>query len=284
MLSLNSTVLTQPQGLCNIGANCYFNALMQCLFSCTSVYETLDEIKDEPFVKQNRLADTLVSVWKSHINGTATSNNVLPIYRDMLEVARKQQSIVRMDSGQQDSHEGLMMIFTALESIPHIQRLFNNRYLCTVVCTQCKQTVVSHKDVSSFVDIPEDFDGQTLQSYLLSRKTTLDDYQCVCGYKGPQEMVINLTRAPNVIPILLKKYTRKTNIQLPQTMSFPGLNGTRLNYQLVACCEHSGSMGGGHYWATALRSSGEYNLNDNSYGSGTVATTESTYIAFYHYV
>ena len=94
---------------------------------------------------------------------------------------------------------------------------------------------------------------------------------------------------PEILPIIFKKYDNKmkkleVKTLFPEKLEFTASGGKKkLVYKLVAQCEHSGTLNGGHYYAIGLRKDGWKLLNDSFVTDGTPGPTNNTYMVFYHF-
>jgi len=105
-----------------------------------------------------------------------------------------------------------------------------------------------------------------------------------CGNSENKIKISYISMLPEIIPIIFTKYNKKTIINFPEFLTFNKLGGGELKYKLVAQSEHSGSMGGGHYYAIAQRKDDVYLFNDGSYSKNNFNPTLNTYMIFYHYI
>jgi hypothetical protein len=308
------------QGFINLGATCYFNSLLQCLLSCPSIYKTLDNIKDKEYVKQNRLAQNMMKLWNASLRGESIREMCIPIWRDIIAISRAKNNRVRMDNGQQDAHEGLMMFLDAMETIPEVRRLFEHRHRTQILCDKCKEFVVDKREANLVFEVQPDLKTEQverfkaiddfyqtvmpLNEFLKKQNGYADkDFRCpkivgyrdelgpdgkqipiLCGALGEKFRTTSLTMIPEILPVVIKKYYRKINTPFPAKLEFVAKGGTKkLIYELVAQSEHAGSMGGGHYWAIGKRADGWKNLNDGSVSPGVAGPTDNSYVIFYHY-
>lgn len=307
------------QGFINLGATCYFNSLLQCLLSCPSIYKTLKSIEDKEYVKQNKLAKNMIKLWDAALAGESIHSLCVPIWRDIIAIARSKTDRVRMDAGQQDAHEGLMMFLDAMETIPEVRQLFEHRHRTQILCEKCKEFVVDKKETNLVFEVQPDLKTdqverfkaidnfyQTmmpLNEFLKKQNGYADkDFRCpkvvgtkldadgkevpiYCGALGEKFRTTVLTMIPEILPVVIKKYYRKINTPFPARLEFTAKGGTvKYIYELVAQSEHAGSMAGGHYWAMCKRADGWKTLNDGSVSDGTPGPTESSYVIFYHFV
>jgi len=289
------------QGFINLGATCYFNSLLQCLLSCPSIYTTLNSIRDKQHVRQNRLAQNLLKLWDASLQEQPIHNLCVPIWKDIISISQKQNNKIRMNSGQQDAHEGLMMFLDAMETIPEVQQLFEHRHRIQVLCDNCKEFVIDKRETNlvfeaqqdlktdqleKFKDVDEYYEtNMSLNDFLVKQNGYIDEnHQCdKCNTKCEKFKTTTLTMIPEILPVVFKKYITKTITPFPAMLEFKAKGGKKLIYKLVAQSEHSGNMMGGHYWAVCLRQNGWQTLNDSSVSPGNAGPTLNTYMVFYHF-
>lgn len=303
LIKYNKHYVPKGQGLINLGATCYFNSLLQCLLSCPAIFEVLDKIRDKEHVKNNSLARNMLLLWEMALKGESIYNICVPIWRDIINISQRQNNIVKMDSGQQDAHEGLMMFLDAMETIPEVQRLFMHRHRIQILCSDCKEFVVDKKEtnlvfeaqpdlkteqIEKFKDVDEYYNtSMPLNEFLRKQNGYVDaNYKCPkCGKNGEKLKTTTLTMIPEILPVVLKKYKNKTVTPFPAKLEFLARGGKKKYvYSLVAQSEHSGTMAGGHYWAVCNRQDGWKILNDSSVNDHNAGPTEYTYIIFYNYI
>ncbi len=301
LISYNKKFVPNPFGLTNSAAICWFNSLIQSLLSCSSLNEIL--IKNGTEFKSNSILNHYLNILKFGLTSTGkifTGQDHVAIIEIIKKIQKQSLFKVKLGSSNQDANEGLLLIIDAINNNT-ITELFQSRYRTFIKCMSCKQTHQSSSasgDRNITIDIAMDiFDEKSvnnhqtiIQNYISSHNEYLDDkYVCTnCNVVGHSVRVALLTMIPEILVLLFKKYTNvgsktiavKKNIKFPEHLSF---NENKLNYKLVAHCEHSGSLGGGHYWAVGLRQTGIYNLNDTSAIVSTFNSTSDSYLVFYHY-
>jgi ubiquitin C-terminal hydrolase len=266
-----------PQGFVNPGANCYFNSLLQGLMSCPSIYQVLSANRDKQHIKSNRLAQNLITLMDATMAGQSIYDMCLPIWRDIIAISQNSTSRVKMDSGQQDANEGLMMFFDAMEHIPEVRRLFEHRHSIAAQCSNCKETVINRREVNCVFEVQQDLKMAQLEKF-----KDIDKF-----YNTPMHLNQFLKQQNSYLDAahLCDKCGNKELTPFPAKLEFMCRNGReKYIYGLVAQIEHSGSMEGGHYWAICLRKSGWFNLNDSSVSSSEPGPTVNTYMVFYHYM
>ena len=303
LLEFNEDLLSNAKGIQNQGNTCYLNSLVQCLLSCTSVYETLNSIINKPGVSNNELLSSLYNLYEaSMVSNNDITRNVIMFWRCLIQVSNKRNDHVLMRMGaQEDAHEGLMMFLDSIEHVPELRILFEHRYRTQILCTNCREYVVDRSDTNTTFDIQQDLmteqtsefedidptygKSMHINDFLKKQNGFVEDYKCPqCGDKQKKFKIITLTMVPEILPILTKKYQRKTITNFPIELYFVSADKRyKYIYKLIAQSEHSGNAHGGHYWAKALRSDGWYILNDSSIQQCTPSPTNETYIIFYHY-
>jgi ubiquitin C-terminal hydrolase len=298
LIPYNINFIPKGQGFINIGNTCYFNSFIQCLLSCSSIYEALNKNRS----KLNNLTKKLLSLWDKALNDENISNGAIPIWEEIIRISQKQKNRVRMDSGQQDSHEALMMFLDAIENIPMLRILFDHRHRICIDCDKCNKTVVDKKENNSVFEVQPDLKTEQIEKFkdkdpYFNKSVELNDflkkqygyidenYICPnCKQKGEKIKKTILTLVPEILPIVIKKYKSRTVMPFPEKLYFTSKNNTIYNYELVAQSEHSGGMNGGHYWAVCKRKNGWFELNDMGVRNAESGSTQYTYLLFYHFI
>jgi ubiquitin C-terminal hydrolase len=305
LLPYNKKYITKGNGFVNLGATCYFNSILQCLISCTSIFETLDNNRNLPHVKDNPLAMQLLELYETASSGQDISRVGIPVWRYVLGIAQRRSDNVKIDLGQQDAHEGMMMLLDVLDTLPEIKHLFEHRHRTRILCDACKKWVVDKSETNLTFEVQPDLKTEqhikfhavdehynksmSLNEFLRKQNGFVDkDYICpneYCKQRGQKFKTTTLTMVPEILPVLIKKYACKSMTPFPGKLQFLSEQGTKeIIYHLVAQSEHSGGMGGGHYWTVGLRSDGWKMLNDNSVSPGQPGPTLNSYVLFYHYI
>ena len=305
LLKYNPAYETNAQGLMNIGSTCYFNSLIQSLLSCTSIFETLEQNITKPHIANNILAQELYKFYSMAKKQQSIHREIVTLWKIVMGIAKGRKDRVMFSSGQQDAHEGLMIILDALDSIPEVKQLFLHRHNIEIYCDKCKKFVVNKQENNMVFEIQDDLTTEQHEKFAnldanfnkpmdfnkFVRKQTgyVDaDYICPngqCRSRGEKYRTTTLTLAPEILPMLIKKYSdKKIQTPFPETIEFiTSDEKNKLVYRLVAQTEHSGSRGGGHYWAICQRKDGVKKLNDTSVSNGEFGPTLNTYVLFYHY-
>lgn len=293
--------LVKGSGFVNLGATCYFNSMLQCLLSCPVVFQKLTENKSSDCVQKNPLAKNLLELYEAMQRGESTESHALPIWRSIVGISQSKNNKIKMDFGQQDAHEGFMMLMDVFDTVPFLKRLFEYRHRIRITCDSCQKVVsdTSREDTTfevqaglrteqheKFREVDTTY-GKSLplSEFLLRQNGYVDgDYRCPeCSSIGVKYKETKLTMVPEILAIAIKRYKSHEMTMFPETLEVPRLGGSKMVYKLVAQSEHSGSMSGGHYWAIAKRADGWKNLNDTHTSDATPGPTANTYMLFYNY-
>lgn len=194
----------------------------------------------------------------------------------LLRYLQNSRDRARLAYGQQqeDASEGYNFI---MEMMPRsIQSLFEIRHRSVIQCT-CGHKFASEAVINNciIVSTQQEFDN-------ICRETTaLSDYICDnCKCKGTSTRLTMLTMVGEVIVIIMRKYN-KFLLNYPEHLKIGDYE-----YSLIAQIDHYGTMGGGHYTATAKRNNGDiawFLLNDSQVSQISWTPTETAYVLFYHY-
>lgn len=306
LVSLEKNLICYPQGFRNIGANCYMNSLLQGILSCTSIYQVLKENQNLLYIKNHRLAQLILTLFEKMNNNQSIEQESIDFWRIIILMSQKRKDKIQLNTGQQDSHEGLMMVLDILEQIPEIKILFEHRHNIKIRCDKCQDWVVDRSETNYVFEVQSDLKTEQHEKFKnidefyntsMSFNTFLkeqngyvdDDYICPkCHEKGSKFKKTTLTMVPEILPVVLKKYHGKQLTPFPNNLYFVTRDKkSKFVYVLVSQIEHSGNMFGGHYWAICLRKNNNginwYNLNDSSISNAQPGPTNNSYLLFYHY-
>lgn len=304
LIKYNEKLVPKGNGFINLGATCYHNSILQCLLSCTSIFQTLEKNIKKEHIFKNPLVQNMLKLHRESLNGKNVNNLCVPIWKDIMNISRSRQDNVRFNSGQQDAHEGLMLFLDVCDTIPEIKRLFEHRHRIRILCDKCQKWVVDRFETNLTFDVQSDLKTEQhlkfknideyyntsmpLNEFLRNQNGYVDEnYICPnpdCKEKGFKYKTTTLTMIPEILPILIKKYKNKQVTPFPNSLEFLAKGKSeKLIYKLVAQSEHSGTISSGHYWAICKRSDGWKNLNDTSVNDGQPGPTPYTYVLFYHF-
>lgn len=283
-----------PFGLANTGVICYFNALLQALAGCTSLVRlaSAGEARGAGGPAARELAAFLRAAGQA-----AGGQGPAP---DPGASARVLWALVgelggrhgRFGGGQESASEALVLLLERLP--PAWGALFTSRWRLATPCPGCA-AVARGEDYAVVASLfhfdalaPPPEDAAAFAAALARAASPTGAYRCeACGGVGDTERSSRLALAPEVLVCAFNAYgvgaPRRARF-FPPAFALPGVKAA-LRYRLVAQVEHSGGLGGGHYWARAARGGdapGVYLLNDSSAAPGAFAPSPETYLLFYH--
>lgn len=309
LVKYNEKYELPPFGFNNMGATCYFNAMLQSLLSCTSFTEELLNNKKiyEKHPVTKRILEAIILAQSESTNGI---ESISPkIWKEMVVYLcqKRKVSLNEILVGQQCAREGFHCLMDSLDEFNNIQNIFMHRYKTLVRCFDCDKWVSDVDSMYSIFEVQPDLKNEQLAKFkqydekssdepvkmneFLSKQTSYVDKDFICPScknKGEKYNMHCLVMVPEVLVVLSKKYAsgRKLNVftNFPSQLVFNGKNNKKLLYNAVSQIEHSGGLNGGHYWAISKRNNGWYTLNDNGVTPAKFAPTNNTYIVFYHLV
>ncbi len=222
---------------------------------------------------------------------------------------------------QQDANEMFVYLTDILEDLEDVMGLITHRYQVYIYChlMPCQRWISNtvqdevffavdpslrtpQREKLSALDAGECSEGD-LQSYLMKRRGFVDEfYECPkCKIRGERLQIYRLRRIPSIIMITSKNYYKKENLAFPPFIRIPAEKPEDapaserrfMRFEAVAQIQHSGGMGGGHYWAVARRSpiagtntENWWVLNDSSASQSReqLAPNPDTYCVLYHFI
>ena len=250
------------KGLINVDSNCYFNSLIQCLWTLPAFTEAI------------KTDDTDAGVlFKSMSNST----------HELLKHLTVKGEHGGLFYGMQgDANEGYNFL---LDSLNHnSKKHFEIRYRMCILCENCGRKTA--RDDAS-IDKPEYMltvgsEVTNIENHLKYTIHKNSDYKCEgCRKVGTSIIKKSLARLREIIAIVLTNYEEKQSRDIPSEITVTSSTGER-KYQLVAFLEHFGNQKGGHYTARGIRRDGTYCFDDSSVNRSTLSTTQNIYMLFYH--
>lgn len=296
LIKYNPYYTVSPFGLNNTGVICYFNSMLQCLISCTSVLEKFDTTPG--LQTRNALCAAFWKLITTARTNPADAHSMSPVVWSALITRMKAsgKTFKNFGSGQEDVNEGLTLFVDELDA-PEIEQLFEHRYRTVITCGKCgnKHKIAADNIITGDIKLCTTFHfdevkkaGGDLQQMIIKQsRDDLDGFACaVCKDRSPKTESVRLSMTPEILVITLKKYDGKWAIDAPETITIPSNGDSPFQYRLVALSDHSGGQSGGHYWAHARRADDKcYVLNDTNVSPiNRLQSSLATYMIWYHAV
>lgn len=308
LIQFKPNFLIYPFGLYNNSIICYFNSLLQSLFSCTSITEYL--LHNENKFMNNNFIKIYIEIIKKYITIEEYSNYLLEngnllLFNEFLNIIKNKN--IQFGYNQEDSGELLLLLLDIIKD-PYINYLFNHKYKCDIYCKTCKKIIGIKEDESiqfemdieeinnNYLKYKTDSHLNNLNKYIRNNYSELIGFNCKYCKNNNTIKINRLVTVPTIIIINLNKYNKKYDYKYPMELCFINQNLNNIyKYKLISTISHSGTMNYGHYISNAIRKNHEYKhssdllydtflLNDNSYQKSNFKSNNNTYILFYHYI
>ena len=294
ILKYNPKFVPGVRGLSNFGNTCYFNSLIQCLLSCSSLNEYVLKINDNDPDHNSLILTYKYFLISAMDPGAAapTDKHLFNLWELLLKAAAKRKKDrILFSRGQQDVQEGFLLFIEALNN-KYIERLFNHRCRVQAMCPSCGKICINNSQDELVLNICYTGDAtgpesQDINEYLIKNMSEIDaDHKCgLCGVKSAKKKITSIVMSPEILCLSINKYYNKYMAHFPRFLEFTYIdNSKKLVYELVAQSEQSGNMSGGHYWAIVRRKDGNFVCNDSQVYPKELGPTMETYMVFYHFV
>lgn len=300
LINFNNNYLLHPFGLCNNNIICYFNSLLQALFSCSSINEYL--LNNETKFNNNNFMKLYIHIIKKYI--TKNSNDIetlnMTLFNEFLCLLKKKN--IQFGYDQEDSGELLVLLLDIIND-NYIYNLFYHKYQCLLYCKKCKNRKNIKNDISiqfeldinainnKYIKFKLDEKFANINKYIRNNYSILDDLQCTECNTYNIIKINQLSLIPTIVVIILNKYEIKINYNFPLELYFINSNqNIKYNYKLVSNIQHSGTCNFGHYISKSIRKVNDnldldiFKLNDSYYELSNFKPNNDSYILFYHYI
>lgn len=312
LVEYNTNFLLYPFGLYNNSIICYFNSLLQSLFSCTSITHYF--LHNEKKYNNNNFIKIYIHIIKKYINNINNindnsnyllENQNLILFNEFLNIIKNKN--ITFGYNQEDSGELLILLLEIIND-PYINNLFMHKYQCDIYCKDCKKlkNIVNDTSIQFEIDLDVintnylqfqiDKNLSNLNKYIRNNYSELLNYKCEYCNLSNCIKINRLINVPTIIIINLNKYNNKINYQYPIELQFINDNLNNIyKYKLISTINHSGTVNFGHYISKSIRKKHNislnneslydtYLLNDNSYEISNFKSDITTYILIYHYI
>lgn len=270
----NLATLPPAQGLPNLGATCWLNALTQAMCTCESVRTWAQEAAARPGAAALVRAFAALPAASTGAKQKEDSSAAMVAFVRELRAALHAQGRRFRAGGNECAGEGLVWLCDALDrGLPwqdHVSQRVMHRVTERAECScgatgTVTNTEQLHYVVTGRVDDILDSENDT-------------DWRCPECQKNPEQPLgvavhrSQLSRVREVLVVLFPKYLRKRDTPVPPRLRVRRARGGAFVYGAVAAVDHFGGMSGGHYTARCLRrvdtgggaQVAEYDLNDSS--------------------
>ena len=186
-----------------------------------------------------------------------------------------------------------------------ITKLFLHKCEWNTCCLQC------HKNLSKKIDYGVIFDMHHMESqdtinyimtslnikrnelnsppafskFIKTHISPVEGFMCPdCNSDANIYRIYNLRRIPEIVFCSFNIYYQQNRRvrYIPPYLEFDSSTDDKMRFNIIGQIEHSGSLGGGHYWARGLRKDKVYELNDLSVAPSSFQSTPYTYMVIYH--
>jgi len=238
------------KGLINLGATCYFNSIIQCLFQIPPLVNVL---LAKPYNGDCKITKEFQILARDMWNSNAEVLSPENLFREFVNKYRAFNSLQ-----QQDAQEAFLLVLDILEKELHfVTGIFSTEMAQETVCpTGVSKT--TEKMTINMINIEKDCEiKEALAEYT--------KWNIVDGYTDNNNVThrfANVRKYFRVLPTILvltfSMYVRKNRIKLDEEIEIEGSK-----YSLFASCVHHGNTKKGHYIAYTKHKDSWYVKDDD---------------------
>jgi uncharacterized UBP type Zn finger protein len=253
----------------NSGNNCYINSSLQVLLKLnhfnSDLMKIYDNIKDK-----NTLLHQYITLVKLYFNLNIEDETLLNPHGFYKFIHNK----LNFQTKQQDINEFFLLFFDFLEKEikQHFKTFeinnyfnFNNEY--SIICKKC-QKVIKRNEKYLMMDIYIKKYEKTLQELIDEehKNKKLPGYKCDgCNKKNTCEKYNNFNNFKDFVFLYICSYNKRSKV--PFNRDFKINNIIIINnvkFKPVCIINHSGSLGGGHYYNHLINFAGKWKYISDS--------------------
>lgn len=296
----NNEYVLPAFGLNNTGSICWFNSILQSLFSLSCFNQKMLELGSKGAFANNELAKQYVKALREIPNAgpetslqdkfSKISANVLLGFGIELQKHNK-----TLDIRSQEGAMNGLCLFIEMINNEEINNIIFNKYIKTIDCEFCnKQDVSKEVDLSPIISIYRNsqvINDESFTDYIKRRTSNVCDFRCEnCGKTMKNALRFERIRRLSEIIVVAFAYTADFPKYFPETMSFLNIDGNMMRYEAISQIEHSGiydintHVSSGHYYAKCKRGVNKENcylFNDLSVSKCDLNLSRNTHIVFY---
>lgn len=283
-------IIDKPFGSMNVtGVMCYFNSLLQALYSCPSFVRSIIDNRTLFDDSKNLLGSALCRICEFLISDIdrdkykAKAPYFAKYVLDALIIELdKQGKKLNFGNNQECAHEGLTLLVDLLKCKP-IEKLFTQKRKQIIKCMECHH-IIEKEDINIYHNTGMELinDEPAFIKNWYKKVELLRDYTCdKC--KSKSCVLSNIVTAINdIIVIIYPKFFRKSLEYFPEKFTIKATDKTMISINAVSLIEHYGTMDGGHYTCRARRGKSIYHFNDSSYSECDLSPSTNTFMVIYH--
>lgn len=288
-------------GMANVGNTCYFNSLLQCIFSCSYLMAYLvDELEPKNQVQhffQTSFLE-LIEIYNKE-ERELFDQHAIGFSAKLLSLLLQNKQHLNIHD-QQSCSEFFLILIEELG----IDFFFKTKHDISIECSKCgnvNKKVDENYHFEMFCDSMQEQNNQniyvSINQYIIN-KYDVDDYRCEkCNQRCKASCTSKASTISQYFVILLNKYFYKNLVVFPSSFELPILSNNENRkekekdkdslvyvWKNIAQVEHSGNLMSGHYTAMCNRLNQVVIFDDVNTSLASIdnlVPTRSTYMVFY---